>query len=96
MCTFFVKTDLLRILFHMFETTLPRIRSALLGVMPRNPSATAARISFTGTSLGVAAKFWADIDAFHFSLTITDADIFPLLKPQLKDIIVHFFCVQAT
>ena len=80
----------------MFETTLPRIRLVSLGVMPRNPSAHAERISFTGASLGAVAKFWADTDAFHFSLTITDADIFALLKPQLKDIVVHFFFVHAT
>ena len=66
MCTSFIKTDLLRLLFRMFETPLPRIRSASLEVMPRNPSATAARISFTGTSLGAVAKFWADTDAFYF------------------------------
>jgi len=54
--------------------------------MPRNPFSTEARISFTVTSLGAVAKFWADTDAFHFSLTITDADtdIFELLKLQLK------------
>ena len=44
LCSFFVKTDLLRLLFRMVETTLPRIRSASLGIMPRNPSSTEARI----------------------------------------------------
>jgi len=43
--------------------------------MSRNPSPTEATISFTGTSLGATAKFWADTDAFHVSLMITDADI---------------------
>jgi len=52
MCTFFVKTGLLRLLSHMHGTTLPRIRSASLGVMPHNPSGTASRKAFTGTSLG--------------------------------------------
>ena len=33
--------------------------------------------------------FWVDTDVFHFSLPITN--IFALLKPQLKDITVHFF-----
>jgi len=44
MC-FFVKIDLLRFLFRMVETTLPRIKSPLLGEMPRNPSSTEPRIS---------------------------------------------------
>jgi len=37
--------------------------------------------------------FWADTDVFHLSLPITDADtdVFALVKPQLKDITVHFF-----
>jgi len=66
MCSFFVKTDLLRFLLRMVETTLPRPRSVSLGEMPRNLSSTEARISFTGTSLGAMAKFWADTDAiFH-------------------------------
>jgi len=93
MCYFFVKTDLFRLLFRMFETTLPRIRSVSLGKMPRNPSSTKARISITSTSLRAISKFWGDTDAFCFSLTVTDADtdIFTLLKLQLKDITVHFF-----
>jgi len=58
--------------------------------MPHNPSSTEARISLTGASLGAIAKYRADSDIFHFSLTIADADIFALLKPQLKDITVRF------
>jgi len=85
MRSFCVKTDLLRILLRVVETTLPRIRSASLGKTPRDSSSAEARISFIGTSLGTKAKFWADSDAFHFSFTITDADIFALFKPQLKD-----------
>jgi len=88
---FFVKTDLLRFLFRMVETTLPRVKSPLLEEMPRNPSSTQARISLTGTPLGAIAKFSPDADAFYFSLTIIDDDIFALLKPKLKGIAVHFF-----
>jgi len=42
-------------------------------------------------------KFWADIDAFHLSLTIIDAntDIYALHKPHLKDITVQFFFMKA-
>jgi len=72
MC-FFVKTDLLCFLFRTVETTLSRIKSPLLGEMSRNPFSTEARISLTGTLLGAIAKFLTDADAFHFSLTITDA-----------------------
>jgi len=50
----------------MVESALPRIRSASLGEMPRNPSSTKARISLTGTRLGPIAKFLTDSDAFHF------------------------------
>jgi len=89
-CSFFVKIDLFHLLFHVVESTLPQIRSASLGKMPRNPSWTEARISFTGTSLGAIAKFWADTDAFYFSLMITDADVFASLKLHLKGITVHF------
>jgi len=74
---------------------LPRIRSASLGEIPRNPSSTEARISFSGTPLRAIEKFWADTDVFHFSLTITDADIFALLKPQLKNISVFFLSMYA-
>ena len=35
--------------------------------------------------------FWGNTDVFHFSLPISDADIFALLKLQLKGIAVHFF-----
>jgi len=31
-------------------------------------------MSFTGPSLRAIAKFWANTDAFHFSLPVTDAD----------------------
>jgi len=74
MRSFFVKTDLLRILFRMVETALPRIRSALFGKIPRYPCLTEANISFAGISLGAIAKFRAGIDAFLLSLTMTDAD----------------------
>jgi len=30
--------------------------------------------------------YWADTDVFNFSLPITDANMFALLQPQLKDI----------
>ena len=41
--------------------------------------------------------YWADIkiNVFHFSLPISDDDIFTLLKLQLKGITMHFF-LQAT
>jgi len=67
MRSFSVKTDLLRFLFGMFETTFSRIKAALLGEMPRNPSVTEARVSLTGTFLGAIAKFWADTDVFQIS-----------------------------
>jgi len=35
--------------------------------------------------------FWANTDDFHFSLPISEADIFSLLKLQLEGITVHFF-----
>jgi len=60
----------------MVETILPPFTSVSLGKLPCNPSSTEARISFTGTSLGAIAKFWVGSDAFHFSLTVTDANIF--------------------
>jgi len=74
MCSFFVKTDLLRFFFRTVETPLPPFRSVSLRKMPRNPSSTEARICFTGTPLGAIVKFWADTDAFHSSLTVTHAD----------------------
>jgi len=64
--------------------------------MPRKPSATVTRISFTGASLGAVAKFLAGTDDFHFTSTMIDVDIFALFKPPLKDIILHLFFVQAT
>jgi len=76
----------------MVETTLPRMRSASLEKMPRYPFSTEARISFAGTSFGAIAKYWVDTDAFHFSLTKTDADteIFALFKLQLRGSAVLF------
>ena len=35
--------------------------------------------------------FWANTDDFHFSLPISEADIFSLFKLQLEGITVHFF-----
>jgi len=84
------KTDLLCFLSRMFETNLPRIKSASLGEMLRNLSSTEARIFLTGTPFDTIAKVSTDTDTFHFSLTIP-MPIFALLKPQLKEITVRFF-----
>ena len=76
-CSFFVEADLLRFLLCIVETTFPRIGSASLGGMPRNPSSTEARMSFIGTSLGTTAKFkprpntwtWSAVKVFWDRLT---------------------------
>jgi len=60
MCSFFVRTAQLCLLFRVVETALPRIKSVSLGKMPRNPYSTEARISFTGTSIQTIATFWTD------------------------------------
>ena len=81
----------------MVETTLtPITRLVSLGKMPCNPFATEVKISLTCASVWAISKFWADTDAFDFSLTVANADIFALLKPHSKDSTVHFFFMQVT